>query len=136
MLKNTSVKAVRSGRMSRGAKIRACAAGSLLIAVIIIVSLATSFGSYSANAKTDYDFSGIYLNRESVSIKEGGSFSLSLRKINAPTQDAVWSSENTAIVTVEDGEIFAKACGKTTAQVKVGDFQDGGTVIVTEEDPV
>ena len=122
--------------MSRGAKIRACAAGSLLIAVIIIVSLATSFGSYSANAKTDYDFSGIYLNRESVSIKEGGSFSLSLRKINAPTQDAVWSSDNTAIATVEDGEIFAKACGKTTVHVKVGDFQDSVTVIVTEEDPV
>ncbi len=136
MLKNTSIKAGRSGKRLHGARIRACVAGTLLVAVAIIVSLAASFGSYSANAKTDYDFSGIYLNRESVSIKEGGSFSLSLRKINAPTQDAVWSSDNTAIATVEDGEIFAKACGKTTVHVKVGDFQDSVTVIVTEEDPV
>ena len=85
----------------------------LMTAVLLIALLLPMIGGIipvtAKNAKTDYNFDGIYLTRSSVDLKVGGSCYLTVRRINVPKTDKLtWHSWDTSIATVADnGEVTA-----------------------------
>ncbi len=106
-----------------------------LFTLILLVLLSSLVGVHAENAKNTYNFDGVHITRESIRVKVGGSFTLSLRKINAGDAEEVWESADTSIATVTDGEVFGVAVGETTVTVKKGDFSDTVKVIITDQDP-
>lgn len=106
-----------------------------LCTVLLLTALAMAGGVHAQNAKNDYAFDGVHITRESIRIKVGGSYRLSLRLINAGDAAETWESADEAIASVKDGEVFAHKVGETTVTVKKGDFSDTVKVIVTENDP-
>lgn len=103
---------------------------------VILLTTLSMLGVNAANAKNSYQFNGIHITRESIAIKEGGSYTLGLRKINAGNAKEVFVSENPLVATVsETGEVFAVAEGETTVTVTKGEFSDSVTVKVTQNDP-
>ena len=108
----------------------------ILLTSLVLTVLALTQVSFAENAKTDYDFSGVYLTRDLVRIKEGGSFTLTLRKISAGDSTPVFTSADPTVATVDaDGTVQAVSLGKTTVTVTLGDYSDSVSVIVTELDP-
>lgn len=129
-------------RKKTARKRRRRAAGIFLTAfclALLLAALTAGSGLFAAgtgNAKNDYRFDGVHITRESLTVRVGGSFTLTLRKINAGSAEEVWESADPAIATVEGGEVFGVKAGKTTVTVKKGEFSDTIPVTVTESDPV
>ena len=90
------------------------------------------------NAKTDYDFKGIYLKRSSIDLKVGGSATVGVRRIKvSATRKLEWHSWDTSIATVsETGEITAVAPGSTKITVSTEEYSASCIVNVYEYDPV
>ncbi len=111
---------------------------ALLLAAMMIPMIGGLIPVWSKNAKTDYDFSGIYLTRSSVDLKVGGSATVQVRRINVPRYDKlVWHSWDPSVATVSDtGEITAVGVGSTKITVLHEKYQSECIVTVTEEDPV
>lgn len=106
----------------------------LMVALMAALALVQTVNA--ENAKNDYDFSGIYLTRDTVRIKKGGSFTLSTRVINVSEGETVFVSENEAVATVsKTGVVTARDCGETTVTVTKGKFSDTVKIIVTDKDP-
>ena len=104
--------------------------------LVITLTLLATLGVNAANAKNSYAFNGVHITRETITIKEGGSFTLTLRKINAGNEKEVFTSANPLVATVsEDGEVFGIAEGETTVTVTKGEFSDSVKVTVTKNDP-
>ena len=57
--------------------------GVVVLLLIALVSVLTTFGVNAENAKNDYAFDGVHFTRETVTVKVGGSYTISVRKINA-----------------------------------------------------
>ena len=110
--------------------------GVVVLLLIALVSVLATFGVNAENAKNDYAFDGVHFTRETVTVKVGGSYTISVRKINAGNADQVFVSANPLVATVsESGEIFGIAEGETTVTVTKGEFSDTVKVIVTNNDP-
>ncbi|MBR2987778.1 MAG: alpha-L-fucosidase [Clostridia bacterium] len=101
------------------------------------VCLLTAFAlvSHAENAKTDYDFSGVYLTRDSISLKVGGSTTLTTRKIGISGTPAFSSSDPDIATVSSKGVVKAVALGETTVTVTLGESRDTVKVRVTELDP-
>ncbi|MBQ8382475.1 MAG: alpha-L-fucosidase [Clostridia bacterium] len=114
----------------------------LLTALLLVALLMPVIGGMipvsSKNAKTDYDFTGIYLTRSSVDLKVGGSCTVAVRRINVPRSDKLtWHSWDPSVATVgTNGEITAVGVGTTKVTVLHEDYSAECIVTVTEEDPV
>ena len=79
----------------------------LLISLFIPLFSSLSFDVSAKNEKNGYDFTGIYLTREKISVKAGGSYTLSTREIGISKGEVKWSSENEEIASVTpDGEVI------------------------------
>lgn len=113
-----------------------------MTAVLLIALLLPMIGGIipvtAKNAKTDYNFDGIYLTRSSVDLKVGGSCYLTVRRINVPKTDKLtWHSWDPSIATVNDsGEVTAVGEGTTRISVLHEDYSASCIVTVTKEDPV
>jgi alpha-L-fucosidase len=113
-----------------------------MTAVLLIALLLPMIGGIipvtAKNAKTDYNFDGIYLTRSSVDLKVGGSCYLMVRRINVPKTDKLtWHSWDSSIATVADnGEVTAVGEGTTRISVLHEDYSASCIVTVTKEDPV
>lgn len=113
-----------------------------MTAVLLIALLLPMIGVIipvtAKNAKTDYNFDGIYLTRSSVDLKVGGSCYLTVRRINVPKTDKLtWHSWDTSIATVADnGEVTAVGEGTTRISVLHEDYSASCIVTVTKDDPV
>ena len=105
------------------------------LTLVVLLTVLATLGVNAANAKNSYSFDGVHITRETITIKEGGSFTLTLRKINAGDAEEIYTSENPLVATVKDGEVFAIAEGETTVTVTKGEFSDSVKVIVTKNDP-
>ena len=81
----------------------------LLLTALLIPMIGGLIPVTAKNAKTDYNFNGIYLTRSSVDLKVGGSCYLTVRRIKVPKTDKLtWHSWDTSIATVsESGEVTA-----------------------------
>ena len=109
---------------------------AFVILTVVLLLTALSTLTFAENAKNDYDFSGVYITRSSVRIKEGGSYTLALRKINAGEGESVFTSLDPTVATVDqNGIVTALMCGETTVTVTLGDYTDSVTIIVTDKDP-
>ncbi|MBR6769267.1 MAG: alpha-L-fucosidase [Clostridia bacterium] len=108
---------------------------SIVIALALLLLLVLSPKAHAENAKNSHAFDGVHFKRESITLKVGGSYPLSLRKINAGSEKEIYTSENEEIATVKDGEVFALAEGETTITVKKGKYSDSVKVRVTKNDP-
>ncbi len=107
-----------------------------MLTAILITLLSLSLTANAANAKTDYDFSGIYLTRDSVKLKIGGSILLATREIGQLEGKKVFSSADEEVATVaSDGTVIAKKLGETVVTVSKGSYHDTVKVIVTDDDP-
>ena len=84
-----------------------------LLTVALFVALACIQTVSAENKKTDYDFSGIYLNRDSVRIKLGGSFTVSTRVIGKLSGNAVYESADKSVATAPKSAewVWKKASG-------------------------
>ena len=106
------------------------------LTLVVLLTVLATLGVNAANAKNSYLFNGVHITRETITIKEGGSFSLTLRKINAGNTKEVFVSENPLVATVsEKGEVFGITEGETTVTVTKGEFSDSVKVIFTKHDP-
>lgn len=114
----------------------------LLIGLLVISLLIPMIGGalpvFAKNAKTEYDFTGIYLTRSSIDLKTGGSSTLTVRRINVSRGRALqWHSWDPSIATVsENGEVTAVAPGSTKITVVAGEYSASCIVNVYETDPV
>ena len=111
---------------------------TMLLALLMTLLLLTGLSCLTVsaeNAKNSYAFDGVHITRESIALKVGGSYKLSLRKINAGSEKEVWTSADPTVATVSGGEVTAVSVGVTTVTVKKGDFTDSVKVTVTEGDP-
>lgn len=110
----------------------------LLAIALLIPMIGGAFPLTAKNAKTDYDFTGIYLTRSSIDLKTGGSATLLVRRINVSRSRTLqWHSWDPAIATVsENGEVTAVAPGSTKITVSVGEYSASCIVNVYETDPV
>lgn len=114
----------------------------LLTALLLIALLLPMIGGVipvtAQNAKTEYDFTGIYLTRSSVDLKIGGSCTVTVRRINVPRSEKLtWHSWDTSVATVsQNGEITAVGEGVTKITVLHEKYSADCIVTVTKEDPV
>ena len=114
----------------------------LLTALLLIALLLPMIGGVipvtAKNAKTEYDFTGIYLTRSSVDLKLGGSCTVTVRRINVPrSEKLIWHSWDTSVATVsQNGEITAVGEGVTKITVLHEKYSADCIVTVTKEDPV
>ncbi len=110
----------------------------LLLISLLIPMVGGAFPVAAKNAKTDYDFKGIYLTRSSIDLKTEGSATLSVRRIGVSRgRKLQWHSWDPAIATVsETGEVTAVAPGSTKITVSAGEYSASCIVNVFENDPV
>lgn len=111
---------------------------ALLLVALLLPMIGGMIPVSSKNAKTDYDFTGIYLTRSSIALKVGGSGAVTVRRINVPrSEKLIWHSWDTSIATVaQNGEITAVGVGTTKITVLTEHYSADCIVTVTEEDPV
>ncbi len=109
-----------------------------LLIALLIPMIGGTVPVISKNAKTEYDFDGIYLTRSSVDLKIGGSCQLLVRRINVPKSDKLtWHSWDSSIVTVDQkGVVTAVGEGTTKITVLHDEYSADCIVTVTQEDPV
>ena len=111
---------------------------SLLLVTLLTLILLTGLSSLTVsakNAKNDYAFDGVHITRESITVKVAGSFDLTLRKLNAGTGSAVWTSADPSVATVKNGTVTGVKVGMTTVTVTYGSYTDSVIVTVTDKDP-
>ncbi|MGM9636603.1 MAG: alpha-L-fucosidase [Eubacteriales bacterium] len=111
-------------------------ASFLLFAILMTCAPAISLPVSATNAKNDYDFTGLYLTREQITLKTGGSFTLVPREIGLSDGSITWSSLDESIATVTpSGEVFGLKVGKTTVIAEKDGYVASCAVLVGEKDP-
>lgn len=105
-----------------------CAAVALAM-MLACVSVPSAFAEEAVAAES------VELSRDALTLRAGSSFRLKAQPlpVKADMSDAVWSSDNEAVVTVEDGVVTGVAKGKATVTVTVGELSDTCEVTVAEE---
>lgn len=80
---------------------------------------------------------GITLNKTSLTLKEGESETLTatVSPSDATDKTVTWTSSNTAVATVSNGKVTAKAVGTATITAKAGDKTATCTVTVISSGP-
>lgn len=111
-------------------------ASLLLFAMLITVIPSVSLPVFAKNAKNDYDFTGLYLTREQIRLKVGGSYTLIPREIGLSGETVTWSSADESVATVTSlGEMVGHKVGKTVITAKKDGYSAKCTVLVGEKDP-
>ena len=112
---NTSVATVLNG------KVTALKAGTTTITVMTEDGDKTATCNITVKAKVV----GVSLNRTAVTLYEGESFTLiaTITPDNATNKNVIWTSSNTSVATVVNGEITALKAGAATITVTT---EDGG----------
>ena len=112
---NTSVATVLNG------KVTALKAGTTTITVTTEDGGKTATCNITVKAKVV----GVSLNRTAITLYEGESFTLiaTITPDNATNKNVIWSSSNTSVATVANGEITALEVGSATITVTT---EDGG----------
>ena len=110
----------------------------LLIVSLLISVIGGAIPVSARNAKTDYDFKGIYLKRSSIDLKIDGTATVGVRRIGiSNTRDLQWHSWDPSIATVsQDGTVTAVTAGSTKITVSTGEYSASCIVNVYENDPV
>lgn len=101
--------------------------------LILIVSFVCSY-SCTESDEGPIKVESVTLNKESITLTEGESFTLSavVMPADAENKSVTWSSANTAIATVSsDGKVTAIAPGSTTITVKTVDGEKSDACSVT-----
>ena len=108
---------------------------------VIWAKLVTSDGTYYEEAiytmtgtkVTDIDVTGVSLDKTTLSIEEGSSYTLTatIIPLDATNKTLKWSSDNEAVATVLDGKITAKSAGTATITVTTNDGNYTANCIVT-----
>ena len=89
-----------------------------------VVTVRTADGSYTANCTvtvTPINVTGVSLNQTTLSMSKGDTFTLvgTVSPTNATNQNVSWSSDNTAVATVdENGLVTAVAPGEATIVIR------------------
>lgn len=117
---NTEVATVKGG------KVTAVKPGTATITVTTEDGSKTATCEVSVKAKV-FSVTGISLDKTSVSMIKGESISLTatITPSNATNKNVTWTSSNTAVATVNNGEVSAVGGGSATITVKT---QDGGFI--------
>lgn len=111
---------------------------AILLTALLILPLIPALPTFAKNAKNAYDFTGLYITRKQIKVKQGGSYTLTTRQISLSKDGNVnWSSEDESVATVDaSGEVRAVALGQTTIRAEKDGYTAECRVIVTDRDPV
>ena len=107
-----------------------------------VVTVRTADGSYTANCTvtvTPINVTGVSLNQTTLSMSKGDTFTLvgTVSPTNATNQNVSWSSDNTAVATVdENGLVTAVGGGSTYIRVTTEDGSKTASCKVTVNVPV
>lgn len=108
---------------------------------VIWAKLVTSDGTYYDEAiytmtgtkATDVNVTGVYLDKTTLSIENGSSYTLSatITPSDATDKTLKWSSDDESVATVSDGKVTAKSVGTATITVTTNDGEYTATCKVT-----
>ena len=100
---------------------------------------ATVTVTVKAKAPAVVNVSGVKLDKHELSLKKDEKFTLTatVEPSDAADKSVSWKSSDTAVATVEDGEVVAVAAGTATITVTTtdGEFTDECKLTVTEDKP-
>ena len=94
-----------------------------------VITATTNDGNFAATSKVTVNVpaTGIYLNKNKLSIIEGASATLlaTVMPSDASCRKVIWDTSNSNVATVNNGEVFATSKGTAiiTAKTEDGDFE-------------
>ena len=122
--------------------------GLLTMVVALICAMVCAFGLVACDNNENPNENGnngtqtvavesVTLNKTELALEVGGEETLTatVAPDNATDKAVTWSSDNTAIATVENGKVTAIAAGTATITAKAGDKTDTCSVTVNAAEP-
>ena len=108
--------------------------GLLTMVVALICAMTCAFGLVACNNGEEQTVAveSVTLNKTELTLEVGGEETLTatVAPDDATDKAVTWSSDNTAIATVENGKVTAVAAGTATIMAKAGDKTDTCSVTV------
>lgn len=108
--------------------------GLLTMVVALICAMTCAFGLVACNNGEEQTVAveSVTLNKTELTLEVGGEETLTatVTPDDATDKTVTWSSDNTAIATVENGKVTAIAAGNATITAKAGDKTDTCSVTV------
>ncbi len=108
--------------------------GLLTMVVALICAMTCAFGLVACNNGEEQTVAveSVTLNKTELTLEVGGEETLTatVTPDDATDKTVTWSSDNTAIATVENGKVTAIAAGTATITAKAGDKTDTCSVTV------